>query len=162
MVTPWTSRVQPRSDRRVQPLQLTMMQLSRRLVLLATLCGIVACHFASSLESTPELTGRAAVNFVIGGDGHVSAAVVQESSLPKASTSVAACIADAIKTWHFPAPQGGDNVIVTYPFNLSPDWASLRSGIRGGAACRATPPTAWSWPSYGARRSSTRLKAPQA
>jgi len=30
------------------------------------------------------------------------------------------CIAQAVKRWQFPKPEGGGSVIVTYPFVLEP------------------------------------------
>jgi TonB family protein len=74
--------------------------------------------YNQGLVRNPNLQGRVAVNFVITSTGKVGSAVVQESSLK--DKSVGNCIAKAVKRWKFPRPRGGGNVIVTYPFNLSP------------------------------------------
>ena len=76
-----------------------------------------SCYNAG-LTKNPNLSGRVAINFVITGTGKVGSAVVQESSLK--DKAVGNCIAKAVKRWKFPKPRGGGNVIVTYPFNLSP------------------------------------------
>jgi TonB family protein len=77
-----------------------------------------ACYNAG-LVRDPRLEGSVAINFVITGDGRVGSSVVQSSSL--SDSSVANCIAKAIKRWQFPKPRGGGNVIVTIPFNLELD-----------------------------------------
>jgi TonB family protein len=74
--------------------------------------------YNQGLTKNPNLQGRVAVNFVITTTGKVGSSVVQETSLK--DRSVANCIAKAVKRWKFPKPRGGGNVIVTYPFNLSP------------------------------------------
>ncbi|PRP91770.1 FHA domain protein [Enhygromyxa salina] len=74
--------------------------------------------YNSGLTKNPNLEGRVAVNFVITGTGKVGSSVVQESTIK--DSSVSNCIAKAVKRWKFPKPRGGGNVIVTYPFNLSP------------------------------------------
>ena len=74
--------------------------------------------YNQGLNKNPNLQGRVAVNFVIMGTGKVGSATVQESSLK--DKNVGNCIAKSVKRWKFPKPRGGGNVIVTYPFNLSP------------------------------------------
>lgn len=54
----------------------------------------------------------------IGPTGRVPVAVVRESTL--GSTPLHRCITNAVKRWHFPAPEGGANVVVSYPFVLRP------------------------------------------
>ena len=44
--------------------------------------------------------------------------VVAQSDLP--DKAVANCIAASVKLWVFPKPEGGGNVVVTYPFVLEP------------------------------------------
>jgi hypothetical protein len=70
------------------------------------------------LGRDPTLAGRVSIDFVISGDGSVSSAMVKEDTL--ADPSVGQCIAKAVETWEFPKPKGGGNVVVTYPFNLTP------------------------------------------
>ncbi|KIG13101.1 putative abductin-like protein [Enhygromyxa salina] len=66
----------------------------------------------------PDLEGRVAINFVIGGNGSVKSAVVAQDNLP--DPSVGQCMAKAVARWKFPKPRGGGNVTVLYPFNLTP------------------------------------------
>ncbi|PRQ05384.1 AgmX/PglI C-terminal domain-containing protein [Enhygromyxa salina] len=88
-----------------------------RRIVRAHINEVRSCYNAG-LTKNPNLEGRVAVNFVITGTGKVGSSVVQESTIK--DTSVANCIAKAVKRWQFPKPRGGGNVIVTYPFNLSP------------------------------------------
>jgi len=74
--------------------------------------------YNQGLVRDPNLKGRVAVQFTIGPTGKVPVAVVQESSVK--DRNVAQCIAKAVKRWSFPKPQGGGNVVVTYPFVLEP------------------------------------------
>jgi hypothetical protein len=48
----------------------------------------------------------------------VPSAVVQETTMKDAG--VGNCIAQAVRRWTFPKPEGGGSVIVTYPFVLEP------------------------------------------
>ena len=88
-----------------------------RRVVRAHINEVRSCYNAG-LTKDPNLQGRVAVNFVIAGTGKVASAVVQESTIKDAS--VGNCVAKAVKRWTFPKPRGGGNVIVTYPFNLTP------------------------------------------
>jgi len=74
--------------------------------------------YNQGLVRDPNLNGRVAVQFTIGPTGAVPVAVVQSSSIK--DQNVANCVAKAVKRWKFPKPQGGGNVVVTYPFVLSP------------------------------------------
>jgi TonB family protein len=71
------------------------------------------CH-EQGLVQNPNATGRIVVRFVIGPAGVVTESTVTQSSHPVAS--VATCIADAVRRWRFPLPEGGTPVTVTYPF----------------------------------------------
>lgn len=71
------------------------------------------------LSKDPTLAGRVAINFVISGSGEVSSAVVQDDKL--SDPEVGRCIAARVSDWVFPKPEGGGNVIVTYPFELTTD-----------------------------------------
>jgi hypothetical protein len=72
--------------------------------------------YNQGLVRDPNLKGRVSVQFTIGPTGNVPVAVVQETSLKDGS--VGQCIAKAVKRWKFPKPEGGGNVVVTYPFVL--------------------------------------------
>jgi hypothetical protein len=74
--------------------------------------------YNQALARDPNAKGRVAVQFTIGGTGKVPSAVVQETTMKDAG--VGNCIAQAVKRWTFPKPEGGGSVIVTYPFVLEP------------------------------------------
>ncbi|MCA9711505.1 MAG: TonB family protein [Myxococcales bacterium] len=75
--------------------------------------------YNQGLVKDPSLEGRVAVQFTISPAGSVPVAVVADSSIK--DENVAKCIAKAVKRWKFPKPAGGGNVVVTYPFVLSPE-----------------------------------------
>lgn len=72
--------------------------------------------YESGLQKKPNLSGRVSMKFMIGPQGVVTTAQVNNSSL--AHPLVENCIRDRLKTWQFPKPQGGVNVKVNYPFVL--------------------------------------------
>ncbi len=72
--------------------------------------------YNQGLVKDPALKGRVSIQFTIGPEGTVPIAVVQESTLSDAN--VGQCMAKAVKRWKFPKPDGGGNVVVTYPFVL--------------------------------------------
>ncbi|MCY4644772.1 MAG: AgmX/PglI C-terminal domain-containing protein [Bacteriovoracales bacterium] len=78
--------------------------------------GQVRFCYEMGLQSNPKLSGRVAVRFIIGGNGNVKTASLENSSLK--SKVVENCILMRIKTWKFPAPDGGVDVNVAYPFLL--------------------------------------------
>ena len=78
--------------------------------------GQVRFCYEQALQGTPNLSGRVAMGFVIGGNGLVKAAQVESSSI--ANKGVEDCITMRLKTWKFPVPQGNVDVKVTYPFVL--------------------------------------------
>lgn len=78
--------------------------------------GQVRFCYEQALQGTPSLSGRVAMDFVIGGNGLVKAASVGSSSM--ANKGVEDCITMRLKTWKFPLPQGGVDVKVSYPFVL--------------------------------------------
>lgn len=86
-----------------------------RQIVRAHINEVRSCYKAGQSKDR-KLAGRVTINFVIGGDGKVKSSVVEEHTLP--DTSVANCIAKAVKRWTFPKPIGGTNVIVSYPFIL--------------------------------------------
>ncbi|MEZ4453857.1 MAG: AgmX/PglI C-terminal domain-containing protein [Nannocystaceae bacterium] len=72
--------------------------------------------YNQALVHDPLLRGRVAIQFSIGAGGDVLAANPSESSVK--DPTVGRCIAQAVRRWKFPKPQGGGSVIVTYPFVL--------------------------------------------
>ena len=73
--------------------------------------------YERQLAKRPDLSGRVAVKFIISGTGAVQMAAVASSTL--GDPGVENCIAQAVRRWTFPQPEGGGIVIVTYPFQLT-------------------------------------------
>jgi TonB family protein len=65
----------------------------------------------------PGESGRVTVRFIVRGDGNVTDATIFESTFD--NPRLEKCILAAPQYWHFPKPEGGGIVIVTYPFELS-------------------------------------------
>jgi hypothetical protein len=86
-----------------------------RRVVLRNLGQVAHCH-EQGLAQNPQLEGRVVVRFIIGGNGTVMGSNVADSNV--AVPSVATCIANAVRRWQFPSPEGGGIVTVNYPFNL--------------------------------------------
>ncbi|HEX5661767.1 MAG TPA: AgmX/PglI C-terminal domain-containing protein [Polyangiales bacterium] len=72
--------------------------------------------YEQELSSRPDLGGRVQVKFIVSPSGAVQAANVESSTL--GATRAENCIAQAVRRWTFPAPDGGGIVIVSYPFVL--------------------------------------------
>lgn len=74
-------------------------------------------NFCYERELTREagLEGRLSIQLAIGGTGAVLVSIVQSSTL--GSPAVEQCIANAVRRWEFPKPQGGI-VSITAPFVL--------------------------------------------
>jgi hypothetical protein len=78
--------------------------------------GQVRFCYEQGLQGEPNLNGRIAVGFTIGGNGLVKSAGIDSSSMN--SKIVEDCLMMRLKTWQFPLPQGGVDVKVSYPFVL--------------------------------------------
>ncbi|MBX3022898.1 MAG: AgmX/PglI C-terminal domain-containing protein [Bdellovibrionales bacterium] len=78
--------------------------------------GQVRFCYEQGLQSDPNVNGRVAIDFTIGGNGMVKVASVANSSLN--SKIIEDCIMMRLKSWKFPLPQGGVDVKVSYPFVL--------------------------------------------
>ncbi len=103
-----------------------------RRVVLRNLGQVAHCHEQSFVQNA-NAAGRVVVRFVIGGTGTVLGSDVAQSTHPV--PTVAPCIANAVRRWQFPSPEGGGIVTVNYPFNLSsPDGGSGGSGGGGGGS----------------------------
>lgn len=88
-----------------------------RRVVLRNLGQVNHCY-EQGLATNPNAAGRVVVRFVIGGTGSVLNSSPTENSL--GVPSVGDCVANAVRRWQFPAPEGGGVVTVNYPFNLQP------------------------------------------
>ncbi len=78
--------------------------------------GQIRFCYEQGLQSDSSLSGRVAVDFVIGGAGRVISAGVGSTSLQ--SSMVESCILMRLRSWNFPKPEGGVDVKVSYPFVL--------------------------------------------
>jgi TonB family protein len=78
---------------------------------------VKACY-EKDLVKKPEHSSRVVIEFTIGGKGGVLLSVVQESTTNNAI--VDQCITEAVRSWEFPKPPGGDPVVVSYPFVFAP------------------------------------------
>jgi len=65
----------------------------------------------------PGIEGRVVAQFTIAGNGTVSSSAIASSTVGDAA--VDHCVANAVRRWEFPQPQGGGIVIVSYPFVLT-------------------------------------------
>lgn len=89
--------------------------------------------YAQELSQQPALAGNVAVKFIVSPTGAVQMSAVASSSLGNAR--VEQCIAQAVRRWSFPKPEGGGIVVVTHPFVLSARGAERRVPV-------AAPPPA--------------------
>jgi hypothetical protein len=78
--------------------------------------GQVRFCYEQGLQGDPNLNGRVAVDFTIGGNGAVKVANIGSTTM--ASKIIEDCIVMRLKSWKFPLPQGGVDVKVSYPFVL--------------------------------------------
>jgi TonB family protein len=76
--------------------------------------GEILYCYERQLSSDPSLAGKVGVHFKIGPSGAVETQSIRESTLR--SQVVENCILQKISRWKFPAPKGGIQVVVTYPF----------------------------------------------
>jgi TonB family protein len=89
--------------------ELVFAEVSRRMG------GLKGCY-ERALRTDATLAGRITVRFVIGPDGAVTEASAKGSELP---AEVDACITGKVRTFRFPAPQGGA-VTFEMPFLFTP------------------------------------------
>ena len=74
--------------------------------------------YQRELAKQPSLAGDITVKFVISGTGSVSKAEIKSSTM--GNPTVESCITSRFLHWQFPAPKGGGNVVVSYPFVFTP------------------------------------------
>jgi TonB family protein len=70
--------------------------------------------YERELTKDPNLYGKITVTFTIAGNGRVSEANVIQTTMHNAN--VEECVLRVVRRIRFPAPKGGGEVIVTYPF----------------------------------------------
>ncbi len=80
--------------------------------------GDIGDCFAAAREAKPELAGKLAYDFTIGGDGKVSdiktdpASTIKDEGLDK-------CVREKANGWSFPKTRDGQPMTLPYAFNLS-------------------------------------------
>jgi Ca-activated chloride channel family protein len=74
--------------------------------------------YEQELASIPDLSGKIVVEFTIDATGSVISAKIKSTTL--GNSTVETCIVKALRSWKFPAPEGGGVVKVTYPFEFKP------------------------------------------
>ena len=73
--------------------------------------------YEQELRRNPSLEGRIVMTWVIAANGSVVTASVAETTMN--NRNVENCMAQRIRRWVFPEPDGGGIVRVNYPFNFS-------------------------------------------
>jgi hypothetical protein len=78
--------------------------------------GQIRFCYEQGLQLDPALAGRVGVKFVIGANGQVKLADVENTTLN--SKQIEDCILLRLRSWKFPLPDGGVDVKVSYPFSF--------------------------------------------
>jgi len=73
--------------------------------------------YEQELNQRPDLEGRVTISFIISPTGAVQSSAVANSTM--GNSTVESCIAQSVRRWSFPAPDGGGIVVVNYPFMLT-------------------------------------------
>ncbi|NOZ85827.1 MAG: energy transducer TonB [Deltaproteobacteria bacterium] len=79
--------------------------------------AVKACY-EKQLKRNPNLSGKIVIYFVVGGNGRVTEASIEQNTM--GNKEVAACILVKIKRWIFPKPEDGEEAPVTIPFVFAP------------------------------------------
>ena len=80
--------------------------------------GDVTDCFATAKEAKPDLGGKLALEFTIGGDGKVTAVKVEAGSTIN-DPGLTTCVTDKAKSWQFAKTRDGEPMVLPYSFNLS-------------------------------------------
>ncbi|HVI03862.1 MAG TPA: VIT domain-containing protein [Enhygromyxa sp.] len=88
-----------------------------RRIVRAHINEVRSCYNAA-LTQDPNLAGRVTIEFTIAASGKVVGAVVHGNDTGDAALGT--CVAKAVKRWLFPKPKDSGEVVVRYPFVLSP------------------------------------------
>jgi hypothetical protein len=70
--------------------------------------------YERELVKNPNLYGKLTVQFMIGGAGTVETTSIVDNEMN--NQAVEECVLRRVKTWVFPQPRGGGQVLVKYPF----------------------------------------------
>ena len=72
--------------------------------------------YNKELRKDASLSGTVVVRFTVNDKGDVAEAVVDVSTLE--NETVETCMVSEIKSWDFPEPRGGIEVVINYPFKF--------------------------------------------
>lgn len=75
--------------------------------------AIIACY-ERALKRNPNLGGKVELQFTISGVGKVTAAEIGTDTMH--DDEVNSCMTSTVRSWRFPAPEGGGEVRFSYPF----------------------------------------------
>lgn len=78
--------------------------------------GQIRFCYEQGLQLDASLSGRVGVKFVIGSNGQIKVADVENTTLN--SKQIEDCILLRLRSWKFPLPDGGVDVKVSYPFSF--------------------------------------------
>ncbi len=78
--------------------------------------GQIRFCYEQGLQLDASLSGRVGVKFVIGPNGQIKVADVENTTLN--SKQIEDCILLRLRSWKFPLPDGGVDVKVSYPFSF--------------------------------------------
>jgi hypothetical protein len=81
--------------------------------------GEVRTCYERGLTRNRLLAGRVSILFMIAHNGQVLSSAIQSSTMN--DNDVEECLGRSVCDWHFPNPQGGGVVIVSYPYNFAPN-----------------------------------------
>lgn len=71
------------------------------------------------LVRLPGASGKMSSHFIVGPEGKVTISKIQGSTIE--DDKMKSCVVKHIAKWKFPAPRGGKDVTVNYPFVFNPD-----------------------------------------
>jgi outer membrane biosynthesis protein TonB len=81
--------------------------------------GEIRSCYERGLARDRSLKGLVSVLFKIASSGQVVVSEVQSSTMN--DNEVEDCLGRTVCEWHFPKPEGGGVVIVSYPYNFTTD-----------------------------------------
>lgn len=76
--------------------------------------GKILFCYERQLSANPNLFGKVSVKFQITAAGTIDLYSITESTL--GNQNVESCLLQLVSQWHFPKPEGGVKVLVSYPF----------------------------------------------
>ena len=96
-----------------------------RLVIRSKMSVVRGC-FDAGLEHDPEIGGRVVLRFDILPNGRAEGA---ELAADEVGAGVGECLIEALASWQFPRPRGGQTMAVSYPFVFSSERSLRAAGL---------------------------------